>query len=104
MIAGRLCCVPGCLLICASCLFVAPVYGQQPDDFSSAIEKIKNGVAPVTCAQATAANQFDARVHGTAFFIDPHGAFVTATHVIKSVTETKDKSCETPAVLVRTDR
>ena len=92
------------LLICASGLFVAPVYGLQPDDFRSAIEKIKSGVAPVTCAHVTAANRFDVRVHGTAFFIDPHGAFVTATHVIKSIAETKDKSCETPAVLVRTDR
>jgi hypothetical protein len=40
------------------------------------------------------------RVHGTAFFIDTHGAFLTAGHVIKSIVGDKD-SCETPTVLVR---
>ena len=59
---------------------------------------------PCNLCPVTAANQFDVRVHGTTFFIDPHGTFVTASHVIKSIAESKDKSCETPAVLVRTDR
>ena len=35
-----------------------------------------------------------------AFFIDTHGAFLTAGHVIKSIVGDKD-SCETPTVLVR---
>ena len=40
--------------------------------------------------------------HGTAFFIDTHGVFLTAAHVIKGVVENKEK-CEIPAVLVRAD-
>lgn len=78
----------------------APVHAQQADEFISTIEKIKTGIAPVSCAHASAPSKFDVRVHGTAFFIDTHGAFLTAGHVIKSIVETKD-GCETPTVLVR---
>lgn len=104
VIAGRLCRVPllsGFSLVCAFCLVATPVRGQQTDRFISTIEKIKSGVAPVICTHAAAPNQFDVTVHGTAFFIDLHGTFLTAAHVFKGVAENKDKSCETPAVLVR---
>src|SRR5262249_30883910 len=86
-------------LLCAFCVFSAPIHGQQPDEFISTIEKIKRGVAPVTCAYAAAPSQFDVRVHGTAFFVDAHGVFVTAAHVIKGALD--NKGCETLAVLVR---
>jgi len=80
---------------------VAPVHGQQPDQFISTIEKIKVGIAPVTCGHLTAPSKFDVAVHGTAFFIDAHGGFLTAAHVIKGIDD--HKTCETPAVLVRVD-
>jgi S1-C subfamily serine protease len=84
----------------ACCLFAAKLHAQQPDDFIKTIEKIKTGIAPVTCAHATVSSKFDVGIRGTAFFIDSHGAFLTAAHVVKGV---EDKGCETPAVLVRAD-
>jgi len=102
VIAGRLCLVPlssGFSFVCAFFLLVSPVHAEQTDEFIGTIEKIKTSIAPVTCAHAGAPSKFDVRVQGTAFFIDTHGAFVTAGHVLKSIVEKKD-SCETPAVLV----
>jgi S1-C subfamily serine protease len=104
VIAGRLRWghrLSACSLICALCASVAPAHGQQPDEFISTIEKIKAGIAPVTCAHVTAATKFDVGVHGTAFFIDTHGAFLTAAHVIKGIDE--HKTCENPVLLVRVD-
>jgi hypothetical protein len=44
-------------------------------------------------------------VNGTAFFIDTHGVFLTAGHVIKGLLEGgKDKNCEMPAVFVPINR
>ena len=86
-------------LVCAWCLPITPAHAQQPDQFISTIEKMKTGIAPVTCARATAPNK-NTGIHGMAFFIDTHGAFLTAGHVIKSIVGDKD-GCETPTVLVR---
>ena len=76
-------------LVCAWCLPITPVHAQQPDQFISTIEKMKTGIAPVTCARATAPNK-NTGIHGMAFFIDTHGAFLTAGHVIKSIVGDKD--------------
>src|SRR5438270_3101931 len=72
----------GLLTYCGSCLLAAQVHAQQTDQFITTIEKIKTGIAPVACARAAAPTNFDVGVHGTAFFIDAHGAFLTAAHVI----------------------
>jgi len=92
----------GLLTYCGSCLLAAQVHAQQTDQFITTIEKIKTGIAPVACGRSAAPTNLDVRVHGTAFFIDTHGAFLTAAHVIKGVVENKEK-CEIPAVLVRED-
>jgi hypothetical protein len=99
---GKLSPLIGLLTYCACCLLAAQVYAQQTDRFITTIEKIKTGIAPVACARAAAPINFDVGIHGTAFFIDPHGAFLTAAHVIKGIVENKDK-CEMPAVLIRLD-
>ena len=92
----------GLLTYCGSCLLAAQVHAQQTDQFITTIEKINTGIAPVACGRSAAPTNLDVRVHGTAFFIDTHGAFLTAAHVIKGVVENKEK-CEIPAVLVRVD-
>jgi S1-C subfamily serine protease len=101
VIPGRLCRshLSFFLVICAFSLFATPIHGQQPDEFISTIEKIKSGVAPVTCAYTAAPSQVNVKVHGTAFFVDAHGVFVTAAHVIQGALD--NKACETPALLVR---
>ena len=99
---GKLSSLIGLLTYCGCCLLAAQVYAQQTDQFITTIEKIKTGIAPVACARAAAPINFDVGIHGTAFFIDPHGAFLTAAHVIKGIVENKDK-CEMPAVLIRLD-
>ncbi len=99
---GKLSPLIGLLTYCGPCLLTAQVHAQQTDQFITTIEKMKTGIAPVACARAAAPTNFDVRVHGTAFFIDTHGVFLTAAHVIKGVVENKEK-CEIPAVLVRAD-
>jgi len=79
---GKLLPLIGLLTHCACCLLTAQVHAQQTDQFITTIEKIKTGIAPVACTRAAAATNFDVGVHGTAFFIDTHGAFLTAAHVI----------------------
>src|SRR5262245_7067241 len=104
MIAGRFCRASGLSaysLLYALCLPMTSVHGQQPDEFISTIEKIKAGIAPVTCDHLTVPSKGDVQVHGTAFFIDAYGGFLTAAHVIKSIDE--HKTCETPALLVRVE-
>ena len=102
MIAGRLCRVPrlsACSILCVLFLSSAQAHGQQPDEFISTIEKIKTGIAPVTCGHAP--SKLDVQVHGTAFFFDVYGGFLTAAHVIKGIAE--HKPCEAPALLVRSN-
>ena len=99
---GKLSPLIGLLTYCGSCLLTAQVHAQQTDQFITTIEKIKTGIAPVARTRAAAATNFDVGVHGTAFFIDTHGAFLTAAHVIKGITEKKEK-CEMPTVLIRVD-
>jgi S1-C subfamily serine protease len=104
MIVGRRCraCrLSMCAMISALSLSVTPAHGQQPDEFMSTIEKIKAGIAPVTCDHRTAPSRFNAGVHGTAFFTNAHGEFITAAHVIKGIDAQED--CERPALLVRVE-
>ena len=51
------------------------------DELGSAIDKIKASVAPVVCLNGYP-NRPSADFHGTAFFIDANGTFLTAGHVI----------------------
>jgi S1-C subfamily serine protease len=75
---------------------------EEPDAFIATIERIKQSIGAITCAHAGGERRIElGPVHGTAFFIDTHGVFLTAGHVIKGFIEAgQNKSCEVPAVLV----
>ena len=94
------------LVGCACRLLVAPVHAQPADPFISTFEKVKTAIAPVTCPHATGPRVIEfGAVHGTAFFINTQGVFLTAGHVIKGLLEgAKEKNCETAAVLVPANR
>jgi hypothetical protein len=59
--------------------FFLPAVAQSNDQFIDAIDKIKRSVAPVICLNASQ----QVTVHGTAFFVDDNGTFLTAGHVAK---------------------
>jgi hypothetical protein len=85
----------------ACCLFSS--YGeleaQEPETFIGTIDRIKQAIGPVTCPHAMAERTIEiGAVHGTAVFVDAHGLFLTAAHVIKGLLGNKE--CETPAVFV----
>jgi hypothetical protein len=74
-------------ILCACAVFgdVARVHAQQSDTFIDTIETVKRAIAPVTCAHV--AFPWIAEVSaiaGTAFFIDTHGQFLTAGHVLNN--------------------
>jgi len=70
--------------------------------FISTIEKVKQAIGPVICPHVAAEHKIEVGpVHGTAFFIDTRGVFLTAGHVIKGLLEAGEgKHCEAPAVFV----
>jgi Trypsin-like peptidase domain len=62
---------------------LAEVNAQESDMFIKAIETIKQAIAPVTCTHPTSQRTAEVgATNGTAFFIDTHGVFLTASHVI----------------------
>jgi hypothetical protein len=79
-----------------------PLSAEEPDAFIATIDRVKQSIGAVTCARAGGERRIElGPVHGTAFFIDPHGIFLTAGHVIKGLVDAgEDKACKMPAVLV----
>ena len=62
---------------------LAEVHAQQYDMFGETIDIIKPAIAPVTCTHPTSQRTAEVgATNGTAFFIDTHGVFLTASHVI----------------------
>jgi hypothetical protein len=59
--------------------FPAFAVAQSNDEFIGAIAKIKTAVAAVACFNPSQGIS----VHGTAFFVQDDGTFVTAGHVVK---------------------
>jgi hypothetical protein len=84
---------------------LAEVHAQQSDVFIKTIEAVKQAIAPVTCAHPTSPQTIETEgINGTAFFIDTHGEFLTAGHVISSFLQGgKYNNCG-PAVYVPIDR
>ena len=71
------------LWACSVFADLAEVNAQESDMFIKTIETIKQAIAPVACTYPTSQRTAEVgATNGTAFFIDTHGVFLTASHVI----------------------
>ena len=79
-----------------------PLSAEETDAFIATIDRVKQSTGAVTCAHAGGDRRIElSPVHGTVFFIDTHGVFLTAGHVIKGFVDAREnKKCEMSAVLV----
>jgi S1-C subfamily serine protease len=94
-----------CACLVLNCLVLSsplPIRAEELDAFIGTIDRVKQSIGAVTCAHAGGDRRIElGPVHGTVFFIDTHGVFLTAGHVIKGFVEVREnKNCEMPAVLV----
>ena len=68
---------------------------SEPNDFGPITLMVEHSVVAVVCS--TAGPQSATRIHGTAFFINAEGRFLTAAHVVNGL-HNGDPRCGSPAV------
>src|SRR5438552_7874877 len=71
-----------------------PLSAEETDAFIATIDRVKQSIGAVTCAHAWGDRPIElGPVHGTVFFIDTHGVFLTAGHAIKGFVDAREKNC-----------
>jgi hypothetical protein len=77
-------------------------YVAMADDFATAIDNTKTAIAPVFCLTPGGdPSQPKIDYEGSVFFLDGHGSFLTAAHVIKAfLPPQRFSGCQIPAVYV----